>query len=79
MLTLLYPCKKKNPLEMNYEVMNITDILMGTSLVSIPVENTLLKWVRIIAAAGTCILMVKEKILKLSILQLIFLNKTENS
>lgn len=78
MLTLLYPCKK-NPLEMNYEVMNITDILMGTSLVSIPVENTLRKWVRIIAAAGTCILMVKEKILKLSILQLIFLNKTENS
>lgn len=78
MLTLLYPCKK-NPLEMNYEVRNITDILMGTSLVSIPVENTLLKWVRIIAAAGTCILMVKEKILKLSILQLIFLNKTENS
>lgn len=78
MLTLLYPCKK-NPLEMNYEVMNITDILMGTSLVSIPVENTLLKWVRIIAAAGTCILMVKEKILKLSILQFIFLNKTENS
>lgn len=78
MLTLLYPCKK-NPLEKNYEVMNITDILMGTSLVSIPVENTLRKWVRIIAAAGTCILMVKEKILKLSILQLIFLNKTENS
>lgn len=64
---------------MNYEVMNITDILMGTSLVSIPVENTLRKWVRIIAAAGTCILMVKEKILKWSILQLIFLNKTENS
>lgn len=64
---------------MNYEVMNITDILMGISLVSIPVENTLFKWVRIIAAAGTCILMVKEKILKLSILQLIFLNKTENS
>lgn len=61
---------------MNYEVMNITDILMGTSLVSIPVENTLRKWVRIIAAAGTCILMVKEKKLKLSILQLIFLNKT---